>query len=127
LHKRRGLYDHSVCLESEHPNTAHLWRRVIRSIDWLDPRDPIQATATFNAALRAHRLGQTTTARLAYQKAMIEAPGDARLPFLAAILELDFGEGPSHAEPLALHATVLDPLHPDGKALLHEIRQGLEP
>ena len=78
-------------------------------------------------ALQAHRLGNVDQARRLYQAAMEKAPLDARLPFLAAVLEVDFANDLLAAEKLALKATTLDAIHPDGKALVHEIRTRLRP
>ena len=78
-------------------------------------------------ALQAHRLGAVDKARRLYQSAMEKAPLDARLPFLAAVLEIDFANDLIAAEKLALKATSLDAIHPDGKALVHEIRLRLKP
>ena len=78
-------------------------------------------------ALQAHRLGSVDKARRLYQSAMEKAPLDARLPFLAAVLEIDFANDLIAAEKLALKATSLDAIHPDGKALVHEIRLRLKP
>jgi len=124
---RRGLYDHAICLESDSARAQSRFRQLIEAIELTPPSDhPAQRTLLIDA-LQAHRIGQTATARGLYRQAMLEAPLDARVPFLAAVLETDFGNDLLAAEKLALKATSLDAIHPDGKALLNEIRARLEP
>jgi len=98
----------------------------VRRIHLIVPKDQPQGDNLLIQALAAHRLGATQTARSAYQAAMEKTPFDAKIPFLAALLELDFGDNPKAAEPLALRAAGLDPKHPHGQALLAEIRERLE-
>ena len=52
---------------------------------------------------------------------------DAKRPFLAALLELDFTGDLGAAERLARRATSLDAIHPDGRALLLEIQSKRSP
>ena len=124
---RRGLYDHAICLESDSARGRSRFRQLVEAVELTPPSDhPAQRTLLIDA-LQAHRIGQTAEARELYRQAMLEAPLDARVPFLAAVLETDFGKDLLAAEKLALKATSLDAIHPDGKALLHEIRARLEP
>ena len=123
---RRGLYDHSICLEAQSALGLSRFRQLITAIELSAPSKHPTQGSLLTDALQAHRIGATATARRLYQRAMIEAPLDARLPFLAAVLETDFGNDLVAAERLALKATSLDAIHPDGKALLSEIRTRLE-
>jgi rhomboid protease GluP len=123
---RRGLYEHELCLQADRAAGLSRFHEMIRSIHLTPPKDQPRGDALLIRALAAHRLGATMLARSAYREAMKKAPMDARLPFLAALLELDFADNPGAAEPLALRAANLDPKHPHGKALLTEIRERLE-
>jgi hypothetical protein len=123
---QRGLYEHEVCLQADRAAGLSRFHALIRRIHLITPKDQPRGDPLLIRALAAHRLGATARARSAYQQAMEKSPLDARLPFLAALLELDFADNPSAAEPLALRAANLDPKHPHGKALLNEIRERLE-
>ena len=126
-HLRRGLYQHSICLTSQSERALSSFSSIIRSIELLPPADHQKQNSLLVNALQAHRLGAVDKARRLYQSAMEKAPLDARLPFLAAVLEIDFANDLVAAEKLALKATSLDAIHPDGKALVHEIRLRLRP
>ncbi len=126
-HLRRGLYQHSICLTSKSTRALSAFSVLIPSIELIKPSDQTQKQSLLTDALQAHRLGDIDQARRLYQSAMEKAPLDARLPFLAAVLEIDFGNDLLAAEKLALKATTLDAIHPDGKALIDEIRARLKP
>ena len=117
----RGLYDQRICGYGEPALLTH-FSGFLRRVEIVDPKLGQGNPGPLLRAVSAHRLGRIEEARQAYREAMNRAPHDAKAPFLAALLELDFGEGPSAAEPLALRAVQLDPLHPDGQALLDELR-----
>ena len=125
-HIRRGLYQHSICLNSQTDRALSAFSALVTNIELVPPSDHHQQKSLLIDALQAHRLGQLHQARNLYQAAMEKAPFDARLPFLAAVLELDFANDLIAAEKLALKATTLDAIHPDGKALVHEIRMRLK-
>ncbi len=123
---RRGLYEHELCLTASRAAGLSRFNALVRRIHLTVPRDQPQGDNLLIQALAAHRLGATQMARSAYQEAMEKTPLDAKIPFLAALLELDFANNPIAAEPLALRASGLDPKHPHGQALLAEIRERLE-
>jgi membrane associated rhomboid family serine protease len=122
---RRGLYQHSVCLVSKHPKALRRWTHLLRGLTLIPPHDDLEGDAKLIEALRAHRLGETQKARDAYRVAMLRSPDDARLTFLAALLEVDFADNLERALLLAERAAALDPKHPDGRALLREIKERL--
>ena len=126
-HIRRGLYQHSICLNASNARGLSAFPALISRIELTPPADFQSANNPINAALQAHRLGEVDRARALYRSAMEKAPLDAKLPFLAALLEIDFADDLLAAEKLALRATKLDAIHPDGKALIDEIRVRLAP
>ena len=125
--ERRGLYEHSVCLRSGSARALSALRSLIQTIELVPPSDQLPTDSLFSNAIRAHRLGDTERAQALYREAMAEAPLDAKRPFLAALLELDFTGDLGAAERLARRATTLDAIHPDGRALLLEIQSKRSP
>jgi rhomboid protease GluP len=121
---RRGLYHQQICAGGGLA-FADLAAQVIESL-----RPSIQltravgvkpGTGLLNRAIADHRIGDLAAARSAYSAARSARPGDAKVPFLQAILEVDFGGDRGLAERLAREAVELDPDHPAGRALLEEL------
>lgn len=123
LQIRRGLYQHQVCVVSTGP-LRQLAQRVLNrwflDISFSRPGTQKPEQDALLAALEEHRLGRLVHARLLYQRALLHRPDDAKVPFLYALLEADFGDR-NRAQTLASQAVYLDPAHPAGRALLREL------
>ncbi|MBM64637.1 MAG: hypothetical protein CMH55_00200 [Myxococcales bacterium] len=124
LQIRRGLYHQWVCVRSPPPlrQLAHkVLERWFLSPSFSRPGGLDAETDPLLAALEEHRLGRIVQARGLYRKAMMQRPHDAKVHFLFALLEADFGDR-LQARTLARQAVHLDPLHPAGQALLRELK-----
>ena len=124
LQIRRGLYQHQICVRGPPPlrRLAHkVLERWFVDPSFSRPGDIQQNADPLLAALQEHRLGRLVQARMLYRQAMIQQPLDAKVHFLFALLETDFGER-RQARTLVQQAVHLDPLHPAGQALLQELK-----
>ncbi|HBU49294.1 MAG TPA: hypothetical protein DEB46_13375 [Myxococcales bacterium] len=123
LQIRRGLYQHRICVRGPpvlRALAAKVLERWFLAPSFSRPGEIGDHSDPLVAALEEHRLGRIVEARKLYRKAVIERPQDAKVHFLFALLEADFGER-THARSLARQAVHLDPLHPAGHALLEEL------
>ena len=123
LKLRRGLYRHRICVRGPpalRPLADRVLKRWFLSPSFSRPGHMEEANDPLLVALEEHRLGRIVQAREMYRKAVIARPLDAKVHFLFALLEADFGQR-RHARSLAQQAVHLDPSHPAGRALLEEL------
>jgi membrane associated rhomboid family serine protease len=123
---RRGLYHQQICAHGGlalADVAAQILKQVLPSLKLHSPSDLPEHPTALTQGIAHHRLGDLKAARSAYAAARRAQPEDAKVPFLQAILEVDFGGDRSLAERRAREAVDLDPNHPAGRALLEELQR----